>query len=93
VIRFRRERFKSVEIMRVQPGDTVVFTTDDILDLQQHDNITATLRANLPDGVKVLVLAEPAKLSVVRAEPMPDWEWELLTGQPAASNPDGDCAD
>lgn len=53
--------------LQLEPGDTLVVTTEHLLNMAQHELVYAYIKRSLPAGVSVLLLDARATLSVVPA--------------------------
>lgn len=68
-MRLRRKlRAPMVEIVRLEPGDTLVLEFDRQLTAQEANNISSKVSESL-DGITVMVFTDPVKLRAVRRAP------------------------
>ena len=60
-----------VNILRLQPGDSLVVLVPDMIDAQTADDLAHMVKARLPEGfdVPVLVCCDGVTLAVLRPEP------------------------
>jgi hypothetical protein len=53
----------------IHPGDTLILSTDQRLSQQAAADIKERALANLPEGVKVLVIGEGITVTIAQGEP------------------------
>jgi hypothetical protein len=58
--------FEPVEILRVQPGDTIIVRTEQRLTREGAERIQAIVAANIPFDVPVLILDDGTTISIAR---------------------------
>jgi uncharacterized membrane protein affecting hemolysin expression len=56
-----------IEILRLQPGDLVVFKTDMLLTANQAEKLRQALKKQLPEGVDSMIVSS-ASIEVIKAE-------------------------
>jgi hypothetical protein len=62
------DRPGSIEVLSVEPGDTVIVTVSDGTSVEVMEEFRAWLLSRLPSTVDVAVLSEGSKIEVVRAQ-------------------------
>lgn len=60
------QQIESIKVMRLLPGDCVILKTDAMLSRDQQERALSVVRANIPEGVKALVLSAGVELEVLR---------------------------
>jgi hypothetical protein len=62
-----------VEVLRLQPGDTLVLTVDGVLNTEQTKRLVEALEAKFP-GRSCVVLDNRVSMQVARGNPIPQPE-------------------
>lgn len=64
-MRLRRRRLPVIEVLRLQPGDTLIVHVDRDITRAEADQLVTKIKQKVP-GYDVLALARPLTLGVVR---------------------------
>ena len=77
---------KSMDVMRLFPGDILVYIHPNYLTKTQHEKVAEQLRQMIPEGVNLAILDGGARFGIIRKEVSEEVEGEI-NGEREAVDP------